>query len=215
MQANEPQIITGSSDCTIKLWDIRNGNIINTLTHHKKCIRDLLIPKNEYSFVSAAADDIKVWSCPEGKYIRSINDEYSNNNNNNIEAYENGIVNCLALNDEGVMVSGGEDGKLFFWDYKNGEIFQKIKTPIQPGSLECESQIFDCIFDMTETRLITTGCDKTIKMFKQVDEEEDYSSDNDDDSKKINNEENYIKEKNKKYQINLNEDDDEEESGED
>ena len=216
VQANEPQIITGSSDCTIKLWDIRNGNIINTLTHHKKCIRDLLIPKNEYSFVSAAADDIKVWSCPEGKYIRSINDEYNNNNknNNNIETYENGIVNCLALNDDGVMVSGGEDGKLFFWDYKTGEIFQKIKTPIQPGSLECESQIFDCIFDMTETRLITTGCDKTIKMFKQVDEEEDYSSDND-DSKKSNNEDNYIKEKNKKYQINLNEDDDEEESGED
>ena len=177
MQENEPQIITGSSDCTIKLWDIRNGNIINTLTHHKKCIRDLLIPQKEYSFISAGADDIKIWACPEGKYIRSLTDKELE------EGHGQGIVNCLALNNEGVLVSGGEEGKLYFWDYESGEIFQKIKTPIQPGSLECESQIFDCIFDRTETRLITTGCDKTIKMFKQIDEEEDdYSGDENDDN---------------------------------
>ena len=207
MQENEPQIITGSSDCTIKLWDIRNGSIINTLTHHKKCIRDLLIPKNEYSFLSAAADDIKVWSCPEGKFIRDIRD-------GNVEiGKEMGIVNCLALNDEGILVCGGEDGKLFFWDYESGEIFQKIKTPIQPGSMECESQIFDCIFDMTETRLITTGCDKTIKMFKQVDEEEEeYSSDNDEEKDSDEYNKNNNKKKKNKYQINLNENDDEEES---
>ena len=200
MQENEPQIITGSSDNTIKLWDIRNGNIINTLTHHKKCIRDLLIPKKEYSFISAAADDIKIWSCPEGKYVRSIKDLEKDSGQ--------GIVNCLALNDEGVLVSGGEDGKLFFWDYDSGEIFQKIKTPIQPGSLECESQIFDCIFDMTETRLITTGCDKTIKMFKKVDEEDNYSED-EEDKKEIENINNINK------GIKLNEDDDVEEESED
>ena len=124
-----------------------------------------------------------------------------------------GIVNCLALNDEGILVCGGEDGKLFFWDYESGEIFQKIKTPIQPGSMECESQIFDCIFDMTETRLITTGCDKTIKMFKQVDEEEEeYSSDSDKEKDSDENNRNNNKYKKNKYQINLNENDDEEES---
>ena len=209
MQENEPQIITGSSDCTIKLWDIRNGGIINTLTHHKKCIRDLLIPKKEYSFLSAAADDIKVWSCPEGKFVRNLRI-------GDVDiGHEMGIVNCLALNEDGVLVGGGEDGKLFFWDYESGEIFQKIKTPIQPGSMECESQIFDCIFDMTETRLITTGCDKTIKMFKQIDEEDDddYSSDDEDKKNEVKNEDiNNNKYKKEKYQINLNEDDDEEES---
>ena len=203
MQENEPQIITGSSDCTIKLWDIRNGNIINTLTHHKKCIRDLLIPNKEYSFISAAADDIKVWSCPEGKYIRSFTDKELE------EGHGQGIVNCLALNNDGVLVSGGEEGKLYFWDYESGEIFQKIKTPIQPGSLECESQIFDCIFDRTETRLIITGCDKTIKMFKQVDEkDDDYSYDeNDEEDKKYNENISNDKDINKlKNEISLNED---------
>ena len=188
MQENEPQIITGSSDCTIKLWDIRNGQILNTLTHHKKCIRDLLIPEQEYSFISAGADDIKIWSCPEGKYIKSIKGS-------------EGIVNSIALNRDGVFVSGGEDGKLFFWDYDSGEIFQKIKVPVQPGSMECEAQIFECKFDITDTRLITAGCDKTIKIFKQIDEEEDYSEED---------EENY--QTNKKYGLNLDENDEEGES---
>ena len=190
MQENDPQIITGSSDCTIKLWDIRNGQLLNTLTHHKKCIRDILIPDKEYSFITAGADDIKVWSCPEGKFIRSIKGS-------------EGIVNSIAMNQDGVFVSGGEDGKLFFWDYDTGEIFQKIKVPIQPGSLECETQIFNCRFDMTETRLITAGCDKTIKMFKQVDEEEYYDDEEENENEKY---------KNKyKYGINLEENDDEDE----
>ena len=186
MQENEPQIITGSSDCTIKLWDIRNGQLLNTLTHHKKCIRDLLIPDKEYSFISAGADDIKTWSCPEGKYIRSIKGS-------------EGIINSIALNQDGVFVSGGEDGKLFFWDYDTGEIFQKIKIPIQPGSMESETQIFDCKFDMTETRLITAGCDKTIKMFKQIDEEEEYDDEEDKNKNKF------------KHGINLNENEEDEE----
>lgn len=191
MQENEPQIITGSSDCTIKLWDIRNGQLLNTLTHHKKCIRDILIPDNEYSFITAGADDIKIWSCPEGKYVRSIKGA-------------EGIINSIALNRDGVFVCGGEDGKLYFWDYDKGEIFQKIKAPIQPGSLECEAQIFDIKFDMTDTRLITAGCDKTIKMFKHVDEEELYDEEEEDELEDF-------KYKNK-YGINLDENEDEGES---
>ena len=189
MQENEPQIITGSSDCTIKLWDIRNGQLLNTLTHHKKCIRDILVPEKEYSFITAGADDIKIWSCPDGKYIRSIKGG-------------EGIINSITLNRDGVFVSGGEDGKIFFWDYDTGEIFQKLKVPIQPGSMECEAQIFDCKFDMTDTRLITAGCDKTIKMFKQVDEEELYDDEEEEDEVED------FKYKNK-YGINLDENEDE------
>ena len=109
------------------------------------------------------------------------------------------IINSIALNQDGVFVSGGEDGKLFFWDYDTGEIFQKIKIPIQPGSMESETQIFDCRFDMTETRLITAGCDKTIKMFKQINEEEEYDDEEDKNKKQF------------KHGINLNENAEDEE----
>ena len=48
---------------------------------------------------------------------------------------------------------------------------KKIDVPVQPGSLSCESGIFDIKFDKTSTRMITAGCDKTIKMWKEDIEE--------------------------------------------
>ena len=35
-QSTEPQVITGSHDSTIRLWDIASGRTVSTLTHHKK-----------------------------------------------------------------------------------------------------------------------------------------------------------------------------------
>ena len=157
-QENNPQIITGSNDSTIKLWDIGTGKCMNTLTHHKKSIRSIIIPENEYTFVSGGCDNIKVWKCPEGNFLRNISGH-------------NGIVNSIALNKDGVLASGAEDGTLYFWDYATGINFQKIDVPVQPGSLSCESGIFDIKFDKTSTRMITAGCDKTIKMWKEDIEE--------------------------------------------
>lgn len=41
-QSAEPQVITGSHDTTIRLWDIAQGKSICTLTNHKKSVRSLV-----------------------------------------------------------------------------------------------------------------------------------------------------------------------------
>jgi hypothetical protein len=51
-----------------------------------------------------------------------------------------------------------------FWDYATGTPFQNMEDIPQPGSLEAEAGIFCSTFDMTGTRLITGGADKTIKV---------------------------------------------------
>lgn len=55
------QVITGSHDCQIKLWDLIAGKAMTTLTHHKKAVRSLRMHPKEFSFVSAAADNMKKW----------------------------------------------------------------------------------------------------------------------------------------------------------
>ena len=71
-QDAEPQIITGSHDSTIRLWDIRKGDRAKTcLTNHKKAIRAMVAHKKEYTFLSGAADNIKKWQCPEGKFLKN------------------------------------------------------------------------------------------------------------------------------------------------
>ena len=154
-QNAEPQIITGSHDSTIRLWDLAAGKSVVTLTNHKKSVRDVLIHPTEYSFASASTDNIKVWKCPEGMFLR------------NMEGH-NAVINCLAINQDNVMVSGADNGSICFWDWSSGHCFQNIDfIAPQPGSMDSESGVFACTFDRTGSRLITCEADKTIKIWKE------------------------------------------------
>lgn len=155
-QASEPQIITGSHDTTIRLWDLAAGKSMCTLTNHKKSVRSVIFHPSLYMFASASPDNIKQWRCPEGKFIQNLSGH-------------NAIVNCLGINPDGVLVSGGDNGTLHFWDWRTGYNFQRLQAPVQPGSMDSEAGIFAMTFDQSGSRLITTEADKTIKIYKEDD----------------------------------------------
>lgn len=159
-KGTDPQIITGSHDTTIKMWDLAAGKCFTTLTQHMKSIRALAQPSFEHTFTSGAADCLKKWQGKDGRFIRS-------------NRGHNAVVNALAVNDDGVLVSGGDDGSLNFWDYETGHCFQKTSTVAQPGSLEAENGIYATAFDLTGSRLITCEADKTVKIWKQDEETSD------------------------------------------
>jgi pleiotropic regulator 1 len=154
-QMSLPQVITGSHDQQIKLWDLRKTSApITTLTHHKKSVRALQIHPTEYTFISGAGDNLKVWQCPTGTFLRNLSGH-------------NATINALAMNRENVLVSGADNGSLNFWDYKSGHAFQTHQTTPQPGSLDAESGIFAMTFDQTGSRLLTGEADKSIKVYKE------------------------------------------------
>eukprot|EP01015_Nassula_variabilis_P031124 TRINITY_DN6972_c0_g1_i4.p2 TRINITY_DN6972_c0_g1~~TRINITY_DN6972_c0_g1_i4.p2 ORF type:complete len:107 (-),score=16.39 TRINITY_DN6972_c0_g1_i4:98-418(-) len=76
-------------------------------------------------------------------------------------------VNTVAVNTDNVLVSGGDNGILKFWDWKSGYNFQTIHSKPQPGSISSEAGIFSAIYDKSQMRLITAECDKTIKIWKE------------------------------------------------
>ncbi|CAL1413229.1 unnamed protein product [Linum trigynum] len=151
----DPQVVTGSHDSTIKFWDLRYGKTMTTLTHHKKSVRALARHPTEHSFASASAENIKKFSLPRGEFLH------------NMLSQQKTIINAMAINEDGVMVTGGDNGSLWFWDWKSGHNFQQAQTIVQPGSLDSEAAIYAASFDLTGSRLITCEADKTIKMWKQ------------------------------------------------
>ena len=80
---------------------------------------------------------------------------------------QNAIVNTLAVNEDDVMISGGDNGSMGFWDWKTGHMFQEMETTAQPGSLDAEAGLFASVFDGTGLRFITGEADKTIKVWRQ------------------------------------------------
>ena len=68
-----------------------------------------------YMFASASPDNIKQWKCPDGKFIQNL-------------PGHNAIINCLAVNPEGVLVSGADNGTLHCWDWRTGYNFQRLQV---------------------------------------------------------------------------------------
>eukprot|EP00596_Hydrurales_sp_CCMP1899_P003853 CAMPEP_0119045608 /NCGR_PEP_ID=MMETSP1177-20130426/41229_1 /TAXON_ID=2985 /ORGANISM="Ochromonas sp, Strain CCMP1899" /LENGTH=455 /DNA_ID=CAMNT_0007017663 /DNA_START=119 /DNA_END=1483 /DNA_ORIENTATION=- len=152
--AVDPQVITASHDSTIKLFDLAAGKAMSTLTHHKKAVRSIAPNPKELSFVSAGADNLKKWQARDGKFLQNISGH-------------NSVVNCAAVNEEGIVASCGDDGTINFWDYGTGYRFQNTKTIPQPGSLDAEAGIFAAEFDLSGSRLLTAEADKTIKIWRE------------------------------------------------
>ncbi|KAF9426722.1 pre-mRNA-splicing factor prp46 [Podila epigama] len=159
-QEADPQVITSSMDGTVRLWDLAAGKTMTTLTHHKKSVRAMALHPTEFTFATASPDNIKQWKCPEGQFMRNFEGPGGVTGGG-------GIVNALAVNADGVMFSGADNGAMGFWDWKSGHQFQRLDSLVQPGSLESEAGIFCAEFDKTGLRLITGEADKTIKIWKE------------------------------------------------
>ncbi|XP_042958341.1 protein pleiotropic regulatory locus 1-like isoform X2 [Carya illinoinensis] len=138
------------------------GKTMLTLTHHKKLVRAMAPNPKENCFTSASADNIKKFNLPKGEFLHNMLGGLF------IQLPTKNYNQCnVAINVEGVLATGGDNGSLWFWDWKSDHNFQQAQTIVQPGSLDSEAGIYATCYDLTGSRLVTCEADKTIKMWKE------------------------------------------------
>ena len=110
-----------------------------TLTNHKKSVRALTLHPTQYTFASAAPDNIKQWKFPDGNFFLFKTIQYTvssilflapnskrplGNFIQNISGH-NSILNAIAVNSDGVCVSGADNGSMQWFDWRTGYNFQR------------------------------------------------------------------------------------------
>lgn len=155
----DPQVVTGSQDSTVRLWDLAAGKTSTVLTHSAKSVRALAVHPSEFSFAAGGQDGIRQFAFHEGRFMGLLS------------PFDNTTVNCLALNDDNVLVAGGNDGLLQFYDWVSASRFQSLRSHVLSGTLSAENAIYAAEFDRTGLRLITCEGDKTVKIWKQQEAE--------------------------------------------
>lgn len=101
-------LVTGSTDRTLRIWDIRGKRLLHSLIGHRSTVRCLGITADGRFIISGSRDrSVKIWSAADGVLLHSFNEHHADS------------VRCLAI-DGSVAVTGSYDCTLRVWDVANG-----------------------------------------------------------------------------------------------
>ncbi|NEQ68332.1 MAG: hypothetical protein F6J86_28865 [Symploca sp. SIO1B1] len=138
-------LATGSSDKTIKLWDIETGQEIRTLRGHNQEVNSVSFNPDGNVLATGSGDKtIKLWDVEMGQEIRTL------------QGQGFGFVYSVSFSPDGnILATGSSDKTIKLWDVETG---QEIRTLGQ-------GWVNNVSFSPNGNILAASGNDNTIKLW--------------------------------------------------
>jgi WD40 repeat protein len=139
------QLISGSDDSKIKIWDLSSHKCINTLDGHEASIEKLIFSSTTQRLVSCSKDQIvKIWSL-------------NNNTKTALLTFKADGMSAMVLNPEQTgLIIAFEDGSIKIWD---------LITLNITANWEGHSGRIDAVILSPKKELVTCSLDRTLKIW--------------------------------------------------
>ncbi|KAJ5416114.1 hypothetical protein N7465_004809 [Penicillium sp. CMV-2018d] len=139
--AHGDTLVSGSYDCTVKVWKISTGQTLHTLQGHSMKVYSVVLDHKRNRCISGAMDHmVKVWSLDDGAVLYNLEGHTS-------------LVGLLALEHD-FLVSAAADSTLRIWDSVHGHCKNTLSA--HTGAITCFQH---------DGQKVISGSDRTLKMW--------------------------------------------------
>ena len=149
------QVLTGSKDGTLKLWDIATRRLVRTFVGHKKEIAAVVLSPDGRQALSGSRDKtVRLWEVATGRLLRTIYAHLDSSSE----------VSSVAFSVDGkrLLSSSGGEGAAKLWDAETGRLVRMFRHA--KGSLH--SGVNSAVFSPDGDRLVTAGAgDKLVNVW--------------------------------------------------
>ncbi len=141
--SNDTQLITGSADGVIYIWDAETGELQATLEGHRAAVRGMELGPDGTSLLSTAEDGtVRLWNIADGTLIHTIKSD------------SNALYGVAFSENDARIAAGAVDGMVYVWDRHNYELLQTLETHTEI--------VRDVDFDPSGTYLASVGDDSKV-----------------------------------------------------
>jgi F-box and WD-40 domain protein CDC4 len=139
--AHGDTLVSGSYDCTVRVWKISTGEVLQRLQGHSQKVYSVVLDHERNRCISGSMDNmVKVWSLETGACLFTLEGHTS-------------LVGLLDLS-HGKLVSAAADSTLRIWDPENGQC--KSRLCAHTGAITCFQH---------DGQKVISGSDRTLKMW--------------------------------------------------
>lgn len=143
--AHGDTLVSGSYDCTVRVWKISTGETLHRLQGHTQKVYSVVLDHERNRCISGSMDNcVKVWSLDTGSLLFNLDGHAS-------------LVGLLDLREDR-LVSAAADSTLRIWDPENGQC--KSVLTAHTGAITCFQH---------DGRKVISGSDRTLKMWSMAD----------------------------------------------